>query len=81
MILPTKRIKREDCLLGIGGRALKLLTEPQTISRLWENLKRDYEATKDASSISFEWFILALDLLFLIGAVSFDQGLLRKSKK
>ena len=78
MILPTKRITEERSLLGIGGRALLLLDEPRTISRLWDDFKNNESSANTASRITYDWFVLALDLLFMLGAVRLDKGLLRR---
>jgi hypothetical protein len=38
MILPTKRLGIERAMLTVGAEILELLTEPKTVSRLWEEL-------------------------------------------
>lgn len=80
MILPTKRITAERSLLGIGGRVLQLLDEPRTVSRLWDEFKKHEQSTDSASRITYDWFVLALDLLFMLGAVSLEKGLLRRQE-
>lgn len=76
MILPTKRISADKALLGLGARVLRQLNHPQTVSRLWETIQRD-----SGASVSYEWFILSLDLLFLIGTVEYHEGRLKKVKR
>ncbi len=78
MILPTKRITEERSLLGIGGRLLLLLDEPRTVSRLWDDFKKHEPSADAASQITFDWFVLALDVLFMLGAVRLEKGLLRR---
>jgi len=79
MILPTKRITEERSLLGIGGRVLLLLDEPRTMSRLWDEFKTQ-EAPTDTSGprITYDWFVLALDLLFMMDTLRLEKGLLRR---
>lgn len=69
MILPTKGLGADAALLAIGGQVLRCLDEPKTVSRTWDELKR-----KRVQPISFDWFVLALDLLFALGTVSLESG-------
>ena len=81
MILPTKHIRPDRALLAIGGDVLDHLREPKTVSRLWDDVRARRGETSQPSPINYDWFVLALDLLFLIGAVEFDRGLLRKATR
>ena len=92
MILPTKRITQNRSLLGIGGHIIQLLDEPKTVSRLWEdfkekfnsndiNIKNPHSSKSVYFSISYDWFILALDFLYYIQAVDLENGKIRKSGK
>ncbi len=72
MILPTKHIPPDRALLGIGAEVLILLARPMTVSRLWDELRADRERTPGAV-IDYRWFVLTLDLLFMIGAIDMDQ--------
>ena len=81
MILPSKHLGRDRALLTIGGEVLGILNEPKTVSRVWDELKSE-KARKTAKSpiITFDWFVLALDLLFLLNAIEMDQGRLRRGR-
>jgi hypothetical protein len=69
MILPTKGINPERSLLGIGADVLDILKRPMSVSEVWTIYKR--RANRGCRGfVSFDWFILALDLLYAIGAVS-----------
>ena len=74
MILPTKTLQPTRCLLGVGANVLRLLNEPKPVSRLWPELKASYEQVPHAPAVSFGWFVLALDLLFLLNAVELKHG-------
>lgn len=78
MILPTKHLQPTRCLLGVGAQVLRLLNEPKPVSRLWPEIKANYERTPESPAISFGWFVLALDLLFLTGAIKADRGRLER---
>ncbi len=76
MILPTKHIPEDRSLLGVGGTILALLAEREaTVSSLWEGVQ---EARPDTGRVSFDWFILSLDLLFAMGSVRLDRGVLKR---
>jgi hypothetical protein len=78
MILPTKRLSLNRSLLGLGSDILKIINEPKTISHLWADLKEYRESMNNARSITFDWFILALDLLYLLKIIEISNGLIRR---
>ena len=63
MILPTKHIPQSGALIGVGATVLAQLTVPRTVSSLWDRLKREPNVG------TFERFVLATDLLFIVGAI------------
>lgn len=78
--MPTKHIKTENALVGVGGEVLALLDEDKTVSRLFYDLQEARRAN-ELSTIHFDWFLLAVDFLFSVGAVRFDQGVIKKSNQ
>jgi hypothetical protein len=76
VILPTKGIPPEQALLAVGARILKLLDRPKTVSRVWDELRTSDRWTTPAR---FDWFMLALDLLYVLGAIEMTQGRLRRA--
>jgi len=79
MILPTKHIRPDRALLAVGGELLVSLREPMTVSRLWDGVCSKRGQPGGPAPINYDWFVLALDLLFMIGAIELDCGLLRKA--
>ena len=79
MILPTKHIRPDRALLTVGGDLLVTLREPMTVSRLWDDVRAKRGDSGEPAPINYDWFVLALDLLFMIGAIELDRGLLRKT--
>jgi hypothetical protein len=79
MILPTKHIRPDRALLAIGGELLACLREPMTVSRLWDEIRTHRGQTSEPAPINYDWFVLALDLLFLVGALEFERGVIRRS--
>ncbi|WP_366521698.1 ABC-three component system middle component 6 [Solidesulfovibrio sp.] len=80
MILPSKHLHQDRALLSVGGHILTFLTYPKTVSALWEDLKRFDEglAATRSRKITFDWFLLALDLLYALGAIAFESGLVAR---
>lgn len=78
MILPSKTVSQEKALLTCGAEILRLISEPKTISRLWNEFKTTHQ--DKASLFSYDWFILALDLLFIIHAIELVNGKIRRGQ-
>jgi hypothetical protein len=75
MILPTPNIAPDRALLTIAGQIFSRLHEPTTVSRAWDDMRAQHEDRP----LSYGWFLLAVDLLFCMSLVWFDQnGLLRR---
>ena len=69
MILPSKHLPQEKALLTIGAELLKHLSRPKTVSAVWEQVRQSVQ-------VSYDWFVLALDLLYAIDAIEIHEGLL-----
>ncbi len=80
MLMPTKHIKTENALIGVGGEVLALLDRNKTVSRLFHDLQ-ERRQSDGLTTIQFDWFLLAVDFLFSIEAVRFDAGLIKKMKQ
>ena len=78
MILPSKHIRADRTLLTVGGDLLGCLREPVTVSRLWDEIHGRRRGGAEPAAINYDWFVLALDLLFVVGAVELERGLIRK---
>lgn len=80
MILPTKHLRPERALLTVGADLLRSLREPMTVSRLWDEIRTSRSSGAGLfAPISYDWFVLALDLLYITGAVEFERGLVKKA--
>jgi hypothetical protein len=80
MILPTKRLPEDRSLLAIGGDVLSLLGEPETVSKVWSDLKTLRSNRLNGTPLSFDWFVIALTLLFSMNLVELVDGRLTKVK-
>lgn len=73
MILPDKHLTLSHSLIGSGARVLDAMSQPTTVSRLWD------EVRTTAGLNSYWRFILVLDFLFAVGAITLEDGLLAKT--
>ncbi|MFJ8814840.1 ABC-three component system middle component 6 [Amycolatopsis thermoflava] len=81
MITPTKGVRPERSLLYLGGHILADLNDPTTVSAAWEALARRREREGQDATITFDWFVLALDLLRALGTIRLRDGLIVKVVK
>lgn len=75
MILPSKHVSQDQTLLGIGAFLLKELDRPRTVTSLWER------ARGEPTVGTFERFVLGLDMLYIIGSVCLENGLIARVRK
>jgi len=71
MILPTKGISTQRCLLTVGAEALRILDHANTPSGVWEEYHQRHE--NDRSPVGFEWFMLAMAFLYAVGLIEYDD--------
>jgi hypothetical protein len=74
MILPTKHLPADKALLTLGAKVLEALAEPRSVSSLWDIIRIGRDNGYSARPIAYDWFVLSLDLLFMIGAVQYERG-------
>ena len=70
MILPSKHVQPERALIGVGAEILGALTKPMTMSlHMGRNPGVAELLLLPRLRWTSEWFVLALDFLYSIGAV------------
>ena len=74
MILPTKYLSHDRALISIGGDILQHLEEPRTVSVLWDRVREAQRRKLGVTPVSFDWFVLALNLLYAISAIDYRDG-------
>ncbi|MEQ1749191.1 MAG: ABC-three component system middle component 6 [Prosthecobacter sp.] len=79
MILPSKHLSEKRALLTVGGEVLRLLDKPRTVSSVWEAIKQGVKGNAMPRRLSYDWFVLSLDLLFIMDAIILRDGLLIKN--
>jgi hypothetical protein len=81
MILPTKRLGTERAMITVGAEILGLLSEQKTVSRLWDELEHVMSERSSTRVVGYDWFVLTLDLLFMLGIVEMDHGKIWRIKR
>lgn len=76
MISPTKGITPQRALLTIAAEIALVIDEPMTVSQAWTGLRRWRETQKHYAPVTYAWFVLALDVLFALGALEYGDGML-----
>jgi hypothetical protein len=71
-LLPDKQLRVVDSVIGKSALLLSVLDRPRSVTDAWERSR-----TNDFVR-SFDQFVLALDLLFMMNAVEYSNGLLRR---
>lgn len=71
MILPTKYVPASDSVLGRAAAILPLRASNPTVSELWNS----YRLVRPEDS--FDSFTAALTLLFMLGVVTINAGVLQ----
>lgn len=75
MILPTKHLRSELSLIYIGGIIQNLIVSASmTVDQLWHSVKKEYKAHNRDSEITYDWFVLALSMLYTIGSATLKDG-------
>lgn len=79
MILPNKHLPEQRSLLRVGAEILPYVTEPRTVSYLWNRLAAR-TTLRNRDFITYDWFLLALAFLATIELVEFANGRVRRIK-
>ena len=73
MILPKMQLSLSESLFGFGAFLLQRLDAPTSVDDLWEYYKDSYADKKYLVKFTFDQFIMALDYLYIIGAINQDE--------
>jgi hypothetical protein len=75
MILPSKHIRFAESLMGLGGILLSIINEPKTIDEIWFKYSEiNNSKLKFPAYHNFDNVVLALNYLYLIGAVEINSN-------
>lgn len=71
MLLPHKHIRFSNSLVAIAGYIRTIIDEPISVDELWSKIEQ--KKTTELITPSFTQFIFALDILFCIKQIIFDE--------
>ncbi len=72
LLLPNKYMREQTTILAAGAAVLRELQRPRTISWLRDRLR------SESSIPTMHRLALALDLLYALGLVEFEDGRIRR---
>ena len=80
MILPSKGVPASKAIVTVGADVLATLGDSSlSVSSLWSQVK-ERRAASDWTRVSYDWFVLALDFLYAVGAIELTPlGLLSRA--
>lgn len=78
MILPSKHLSPDRAIITVASEVFELINNRSTVSSTWNDLQEKRRGCKWKSEIPYDWFILSLDFLYLIGCIEVDNGRLTK---
>lgn len=83
VILPSKHIRVSESLLGLGAYLLQYLKDgPKSVDDLWFRVTKQNETKKAFAYHGFDNVVLALNYLFIIGAIDLNsEGLIYNAAK
>lgn len=75
MLLPTKGLSSDRALLTIGAEVISIAKRNISMSEseLWDSYQRQISQQDNTPLVTFDWFSLALTMLFALGIVKQDQ--------
>jgi hypothetical protein len=77
MILPSKHLRENQALIGLGAVILRHLDDGRSVSELWERSRLDDITGPRERPMSFDWFVLSLTLLYAMDAIELERGIVR----
>lgn len=78
MILPSKHIRNCESLIGLSGIVVGLIEKPMSIDSLWSKFESINNTESCPTYHSFDNFILALDLLFILKTIELRDNTICK---
>lgn len=72
MLLPEKHVRVSESLVAVAAFVLSWLERPKSIDELWVQYERAAATGEFPTRHSFDNIVLAIDFLYMIGAVTTD---------
>lgn len=75
MILPTRHLRTESALIYTGGIISNIVTNQKlSVDQLWHKTQKEFSDNISDCELTYDWFVLALTMLFTINIVEFRDG-------
>lgn len=81
MILPTKHLSPDRAIITVASEIFELINNRSTVSSVWNDLQEKHRGCIRQGEIPYDWFILSLDFLYLIGSIEEYNGRLTRANK
>ena len=81
MILPTKHLSPDRAIITVASEVFGLINNHSTVSSVWNDFQKKNKVCMRLGEIPYDWFILSLDFLYLIGVIDEDKGKLIRTIK
>ncbi|WP_444922366.1 ABC-three component system middle component 6 [Microbulbifer sp. CnH-101-G] len=81
MILPTKHLSPDRAIITIASEVFELINNRSTVSSVWNEFQEKQRGCMRQGEIPYDWFVLSLDFLYLIGSIEEDSGRLSRVTK
>lgn len=79
MLLPDKHMSLAESLIGLGGIVLGLLNSPKSVDQIYAIIAKDQSSKTLRSKHTYDTTLLAVMMLYAIGAVEpTESGSIRK---
>lgn len=78
MILPSKHTKYDESYIVIAGIIFSFLEKPLSVDDILEKYTEYVNNKRIKQMITLESIVYAIDLLFILNKVSFDNNLILK---
>ena len=74
MLLPTKHLRLDESILGLGASLLELLNDGATVDCVFDAYSRTLAVGSGNVSVDPAKLLLALDWLFMLGVIEPTPG-------
>ncbi len=78
MIFPTKHLPPKRSLISISAEVYELIGDKSTISSIWEEYSNILSRSLRVADVSYDWFILSIDLLYLLKLIELKDGFIKR---
>lgn len=74
MLLPSKHISLPESIFVLGFYLLSLIDRPMTLQEIWNMFSKVNHTPEYPAYHGFENVVLALDFLYCINAIEYDES-------